>query len=462
MTRLLFDTECDGLLDILTKIHSLVIKDFDTGEVLSCTDQSGYTPIAEGLKRLSDADEIIGHNAIKFDVPALKKVYPEWTYRGRVADTLVLARCAYPSLDEWDHTLLKAGKLPGKLFGAHKLEAWGYRLGILKGHYADHNDPDRWKVWTPDMQTYCEQDVEVLHTLYAKLLAKKVPQAAIDLEHEVMWLVAQMERNGFPFDIEKATALYAKLSQRRTELAAELKEAFGSWWNAGPERELREARRWVTREWGHLTRKGKKGEEPKRGYYETTGGAFWDLDRVTFNPASRKHISERLRQKYGWEPTEWTPSGEPKVDETVLSGIEYPEAKLLSEYFLVEKRIGAIAEGNQAWLKLEISGKMHGNVNPLGTVTGRATHSNPNMSQVPSCSAPYGKECRELFHVPTGWKLLGVDLKGLELRCLAHFMAIFDGGEYAKIVVSGDPHTENQHAAGLYLRNSAKTLISMG
>jgi DNA polymerase-1 len=137
----------------------------------------------------------------------------------------------------------------------------------------------------------------------------------------------------------------------------------------------------------------------------------------------------------------------------------------LTEYFLLNKRIAQIAEGDQAWLKLLQGTKIHGSINTNGAVTGRATHNSPNMAQVPSVSSLYGKECRELFKVSKGYKLVGCDLSGLELRCLAHFMAKWDGGAYGKTVVEGkqedgtDIHTVNQKAAGLPTRANAKTFI---
>jgi DNA polymerase I-like protein with 3'-5' exonuclease and polymerase domains len=179
---------------------------------------------------------------------------------------------------------------------------------------------------------------------------------------------------------------------------------------------------------------------------------------IPFNPASRQQIADRL-QKRGWKPTEFTPSGEPKVDETVLETIEIPEAKLLLEYLMLNKRIGQLATGNQAWLKLEKNGKLHGRVNHMGAVTSRCTHSNPNMAQVPSVGAPFGAECRGLFTVPSGYLLLGADASGLELRCLAHYMARFDGGSYGREILEGDIHTANQMAAGLPTRNDAKRFI---
>jgi DNA polymerase-1 len=155
-----------------------------------------------------------------------------------------------------------------------------------------------------------------------------------------------------------------------------------------------------------------------------------------FNPQSRDHIANRLKAKYGWQPTEFTDGGKPKIDEKVLGRLDYPEAKPLAELFLIEKRIGQIAEGTEAWLKHEKDGWIHHRLNPNGAVTGRATHSKINITQVPKVGIRYGKECRALFGLiekplrnrgpGTGGRTVSCtasDVAGLELRCLAHYMA---------------------------------------
>ena len=110
-------------------------------------------------------------------------------------------------------------------------------------------------------------------------------------------------------------------------------------------------------------------------------------------------------------------------------------------------------------MKLSFNDKIHGQVNTLGTITGRCTHNRPNIAQVPSVGVPYGYECRSLFKVPFGYRLVGVDVSGLELRCLSHYLAKFDNGEYVKQVTEGDVHTFNQQAANLPNRNLAKRVI---
>ena len=127
---------------------------------------------------------------------------------------------------------------------------------------------------------------------------------------------------------------------------------------------------------------------------------------------------------------------------------------------MIQKRIGQLGEGKNAWLALVgDDSRIHGSVNTNGAVTGRMTHMFPNTAQTPSVGKPYGKDCRELFTVPEGKKLVGVDVSGLELRMLGHFLAAFDGGAYGHEVVNGDIHTINMKAAGLPDRSASKRFI---
>lgn len=432
---LLFDLETDGLLDEVSKIHCLVIRSTETGKAVTFGPVGCDQPLGPGLELLMNTTDVIsGHNVIKYDIPVIKKLYPWFTVdESKVFDTLVATRLVWANIKDQDNRLLKEGKLPGKLYGSHSLAAWGHRLGNYKGDYSGG-----WETFSQEMLDYCVQDVEVTATLYAKILSKEYAQEALDLEHQVAWLMAKQERNGFCFDMPKAAVLLAKLVQRRGELERELKEYFGSWEVQLPD----------------FT---PKVNNAKLGY--TKGVTVKKSKTVDFNPSSRDHIADRLINLYGWKPDVFTDGGKPQVDEVVLGKLSYPPCKQLTEYLLVQKRISQLNEGGQAWMKCEKNGKIHGSINPNGAVTGRATHSYPNISQVPSSGSPYGPECRELFTVPNGWSLVGADASGLELRCLAHFMARWDGGKYAEVLLNGDIHTENQKAAGLDTRNQAKTFI---
>jgi len=432
---LIFDIETDGLLDDVTKIHCLVIRNTETNEAVTFGPEGCDQPLGPGLQVLMETNQIItGHNVIKYDIPVIQKLYPWFTVdKAKVFDTLVATRLIYANVKETDNVLLKKGTLPGKLFGSHSLAAWGHRLGNHKGDYTGG-----WEKFSQEMLTYCVQDTEVTKDLYLKIVNENYSQQSLDLEHSVAWLMAQQERNGFHFDMPKAATLLTKLVQRRGELERELKEYFGSWTVDLPE--------FVP-----------KVNNKKLGY--TKGVAVKKSKTVDFNPSSRDHIADRLITLYGWKPVDFTEGGKPMVDEVVLAKLDYPPCKLLTEYLLIQKRISQLNEGGQAWMKCEKKGKIHGSVNPNGAVTGRATHSYPNISQVPSSGSPYGHECRELFTVPSGWLLVGADASGLELRCLAHFMAKWDDGKYADVLLKGDIHTENQKAAGLQTRPQAKTFI---
>ena len=173
---------------------------------------------------------------------------------------------------------------------------------------------------------------------------------------------------------------------------------------------------------------------------------------VEFNLGSRKQIGEYLID-FGWQPERFTPTGQPIVDESTLKKITHiKEAKLIADYLLYQKRIAQVS----SWLDVVMDDRVHGKVIPNGTITGRMTHRGPNMAQVPNLGSPYGKECRACWTVPKGYKLVGIDASGLELRMLAHYM---NDADYIEEVVNGDIHTTNQELAGLKTRDQAKTFI---
>ena len=440
---LIFDLETDGLLDELTTIHTLTI--YSTASRKYTRYDKKDVPC--GLKRLQTAEAIMGHNIIAFDIPAIQKVVPGWTPKGQVVDTLVWSRLIVSDIKDTDFGLFKKGVLPGQLIGSHSLEAWGYRLGEYKGDYGKTTD---WATWTPEMSDYCEQDVRVTVALYKYLddiTPSDIKGGALDLEHKVAYIIARQERHGFYFDQEKANKLYQKLLIKRVECIEKLQKIFPPFFVPNGNKEFIPKR-----------------DNKKTGYI--AGAPCCKIKQIDFNPKSNYHVYWMLNRKYGWEPTEWTPSGQPKVDEDILLSLteRYPEVEDILNYWIVDKRMSQLQDGDKAWMKFlkADDSRIHGTINPCGTVTGRMTHYNPNMSQVPAGYSPYGGECRELFCVPPGHKLVGCDASGLEGRMLAHYLAAYDGGEYAKAVLEGrkedgtDIHTLNMKALGIDSRDDAK------
>jgi DNA polymerase I len=460
---LFFDTETNDFnLDLIKTIHCMNVY-HGTEKRHFRFDPKGL-PMPVGVKMLQDADAVVAHNAIPFDVPVLQKFYPEFKPK-KVYDTLTLARLAWPDIGASDHARHQNGTLPGNLIGSHSLEAWGFRLGVYKGTF--HKTTD-WAQWSPEMSDYCEQDVVVLIRLFEKIMEKKLKPEVMDMELDVQKIIYRQEKYGFLFDVEKAQAFYVKLVKERDELLKELQDIFPPFYK--PDGKLFTPKR----------------DNKKLGY--VAGAECQKIKSTEFNPTSSQHIYVALRRKYQWEPTEFTEKSvipeqwrhlfasyyrgqlgltgfpEPTINDEVLAKLEYPEAQRLARALMVQKRIGQIAEGNEAWLKQvhEKTNRMHGRINTLRAVTRRMAHYNPNMGQVPNVDSPYGPECREMFTVPEKKVLVGVDASGLEARCQAHYMARYDGGAFIKTILEGkkedgtELHTKNATTLKLP-RTDAKT-----
>lgn len=426
------DLETDNLYDKVTKIHCLVLYDVQRKQTFTY----GPDDIASGLEHLARAHVLIGHNILFYDLPVIRKLYPFYTFKAaRVIDTLICTRLIWPKeklyeLDEEQYT-----EVPKGLRGSASLKAWGYRLADYKIDFKDFSE------YSEAMAEYCRQDVAVTTKLFEKVQSQNYSEPALKLEHDFAGCIEAQVRTGFPFDVDAALDLVDNLRAKETELQTHLKEIF-------PPIEHKEV--FVP-----------KVNNKTRGYVK--GVPFEKVRLEEFNPGSRQQIVSRLQQKYGWQPSKSTEKGNPVLDDDVLEQLPYPEAKPLAEYMLIEKRLGQIADGKNAWLKLvnNDTGCVHGDVVTNGCITGRCSHRNPNMAQVPAAYSPYGKECRSLFHAPDGWELIGVDAKALELRCLAGYLAYWDDGEYARVVTdeSIDIHVYNQERFGVATRDISKRLL---
>ena len=357
-----------------------------------------YT-VKELASALAGIDVIVGHNLINFDLPVLSNVWGfDWT--GDVVDTLVLSRLLNPSID-----------------GGHSLKQCALRAGKeLKDEF---NAADFDLGLTDAMIDYCLQDCRANWDVYEHITASLdelgFSQESRDLEHRVATITRKQVDNGFAFDFELGCRLHTEHRDRMNEIESELQAVFPPI---------------VEERWSEKTGKRLK-------------------DKVTvFNPGSRQQVAERLETKGAvWKKR--TETGKPKVDETTLKPLQYiPEAKLVLEYLTISKRIGML----KSWIdNVADDGRIHGKVNTCGAVTGRMTHSSPNLAQIPSES-----DYRRCFTVPEGSQLVGIDASGLELRMLAHYM---NDAEYTDLILNGDIHSYNQKAAGLPTRDNATTFI---
>jgi DNA polymerase I-like protein with 3'-5' exonuclease and polymerase domains len=373
--------------------------------------------------QLQDECELIGHNLIGYDIPVLEKLLAVDFSKCKITDTLVMSRLANPSRE-----------------GGHSLDNWGSILNCPKG---DHNV---WDVFSYDMLEYCIQDVRVNALVYQRLLSelRGFESESIDLEHQVQSIVTQQIKQGWLLDQEKAYHLLATLKEKKNDLEDEVHQVF---------KPLPTFVKEITPKFKKDGTQSVVGLKFLGDNWEEAVAPFSRIDFPVFNLGSRQQIGRHL-QYYGWKPKQFTETGQAIVDEAVLGTVKgIPQAALIAEYLMIQKRVAQV----QSWLEaVKEDGRVHGYVNPNGAVTGRMTHSSPNMGQVPAVYSPYGKQCRDVWTVPEGYKLVGMDASGLELRMLAHYMN--DEG-YTNEILTGDIHTANQLASGLETRDQAKTFI---
>jgi DNA polymerase I-like protein with 3'-5' exonuclease and polymerase domains len=423
--RLLFDIETNGLpRKGLDRIHCLVIKDLDTREVFRFNDTGNGRSITEGVNLLAEAKLLVGHNIVYFDIPVIQGLYPFFKYEGDMLDTLILSRLFYPDILNRDFRKRPIG-MPAKLYGRHSLEAWGYRLGHYKGEFAKTTD---WAEWSQEMEDYCVQDTSVTASLFDVFEPKiKKYGQSIKMEHECGRIMAQQETLGWPFDVAAAEKLEGELRKESDQLADAMRATFP--YVAGKE---------VVAKRNHS------------GYGYVKDASFTKL--TEFNPTSRDHIAWAFKTWRDWQPEEFTDTGRAKIDESVLLSMDTDESRTFARLLELQKAIGQLSEGQNAWLKqVTKEGRIH-HVCQLATNTGRNAHSRPNLGQVSS-----DPRCRALFLPPTGMTMVGADASGLELRMLGHYLAYFDGGRFSDIVVNGDIHQINADAVGV-TRKAVKSI----
>lgn len=505
----IFDLETDGLLPTVSKIHVLGIREFETKRTLVFRNNGVENTIEKGLELLEKADTIVGHNILHYDLPVIEKVARQLNLEGIIRDTLVMSRLIFADEKERDYGRFAAGRIPGNLIGSHSLDAWGWRLNKRKGDYKKEMEAkglDPWAEWNQDMEDYCIADLDVTEWLWKRVSTIDFSQESILLEHRIHDLMGRQEQNGFPFDVEAAKKLAQEVEEQFNLLAGQAQQHYGSWW--APDKRHVVGPIWDDPNGINAQREYKK---PRPEYGEDTSRAIWaevtipkrtvnfkdvlrpgltegvpycKIESKEFNPLSRLHLIDRFTTIYKWVPEEFTDTGRPTVNDGVLRSLvdKIPMAYELAEVYFYKKLLGQLQDGKNGWLRLvSEAGKIHHYCNTGGTVSGRASHSKPNLAQIPRVvvgkevdpqtgmkksviirgrKGDYGWECRSLFKVPEETHLqVGTDLEGIEFRCLANRTARFDNGALIDVLLNGDIHEMNREAAGLPTRDVAKTFI---
>lgn len=419
------DIEADGLLhlqlkknkepmSVATKIHCLAIK------TLGVDDTRLYTPdtIMDGYHDLNTYDYVIGHNFISMDKPAFEKFIGP--VKPKVIDTLILSRMLFP--DKYDIPM-----------GRHSLEAWGKWLGHHKGDYQGG-----WESYNDDMGEYCMNDVVLNELIYYKQreLSKnnpRVPKTSVAMEHKIAEIGAsEISHWGFRLDKKRMPEVRQVLEAEMAEIMFDLKQSFP--------------------------------DEVTPRYHKTTGRPI-KPDIVEFNPNSPDKVGYYFKKYLGYEFDKSEDTGNWCTDKDALKMCPHDEAAKVLEYRDRSTMIGYLKDWEA---RVVNSDYIHHTLNGVGTQTGRASHSDPNLGQVSKASYS-----RTLFLPHEGELLVGADLQGLELRMLAHYLATHGNKDYVDVVLNGDVHWHNALLAGLtkddsydpdnpenkQQRNQAKTFI---
>lgn len=385
----------------------------------------------------------IGHNILGFDVPVLNRLWGcNIDLAEQAIDSLVLSYLFDPALE-----------------GGHSLEAWGERLKFPKGDYSD------WSRLTPEMVTYCKNDVKLTLKVYRVIIKKMLKygysELSCEIEHKIKVIIEQQQKNGFWFNRVGAESFRKYLVGEHARLAEVIHKLF-------PPRRTKVAE--------YPFRRRADGspfaqyEKHRAKYPEVelfTKPDFTDwyacYDDVPFNIGSPKQRIERLLE-LGWEPVSFTKTGLPKVDEDAL--VAFSEAlepsserglavKAIAEWLVIQGRLTMLAgnpsTNSKGWLDYVVDHgngdtRIHGKVFSCAATTRRMIHSKPNTANIPSgAKAKYGEECRSFWGVAPGRNLTlaGYDAAGLETAGLCHYLNNKSATEILLRPKPNDIHTAN-------------------
>lgn len=406
------------------------------------------------INQINQYDVVVGHNFISYDLPVLQSFNLEGKHTWRtIKDTLILSHL-----------------LNYKKQGGHSLANWGEQFNFPKKEWTDFSKYD------PAMVDYLRRDLELnlkLWQYFQRLVNHPSYHSSIELEHSSAYFCADMKRNGFAFNKDKANKLRNTIDSRISVLDQFiLKEFSGTY-------KFHRVINPKSTKFGTINLSDFRWCNDISPY--SIGSPFSLIDYEPFNPNSTKQIIDRISQ-YGWEPTEKTKShilaekeNSPKLphfrkygwklNDTNLSTVskDAPEStQKLVERLLLSKRRSTLTEWLEAYH--EPSGRIHGTINSIGTWTHRMSHTNPNLGNIPARDKPYSLEMRSLWQAGPQRRLLGVDAESIQLRVFAHYL---NDPKFTESLVIGnskdgtDPHTLNKHVLGRVCkdRDVAKTFI---
>jgi DNA polymerase-1 len=192
----------------------------------------------------------------------------------------------------------------------------------------------------------------------------------------------------------------------------------------------------------------KFAHEIENEYEAKLGQLKLELNSLGISKPGSKAQRLEVLYKEGFEPDDWTDTGEPKLDKKILEKFASPTAQLLLEYGRVEHWLTAYVRKtiNESYNEV-----VYPNINAFGAKTGRQSASNPPVQQLPS-HHPDAWKMRAMFLPRPGDKLWSIDYDGEENRLAAHFskdkaltnliMSGADIHRYTAAIVHGIPEDQ--------------------
>ena len=439
---MIVDLEANGLLYEADKIWCIAVK---TGDDVICSRN-----IERMLEVISDLPYAVFHNGFGYDIPLIKKLYPQWE-PPKAHDTQVLSQLYEPDKR-----------------GGHSIENWARQFGMIK-----HPDCD-WSQFSPEMIERCKEDVRITEKVFHFLESRMdIEDAPVKLEYRIAELHAQQVLNGVLFDRDKAESLVEQITKEIEDIDKKVIPRI-------PKRIVQ-----VGTDVKKIFKKDGAYTSQIADWYYNSGAfaAGFDLEDICgpftriryeeINLGSSEQVKGYLLS-VGWRPTEWNYKKDkrgrvvyengspvrtsPKLSEDSFSSVEGDIPNLVSRRSVLVHRRSMLINENRGtgWLnKIRDDGRIPADGMPLGTPTGRYTHS--VIVNVPKNDPDVilGKEFRSLFIVPDGKIMVGTDADSLEARIEGHYTYPYDGGAYARELLEGDTHQINADLWGVS-RSKAK------
>lgn len=444
-----FDIETNGFLEELDRVWCAAVKEHGQDEVVTFDPRN----IDELPKHLEQFDVLIGHNAIQFDFPALRKVYG-WEYKGKKVDTLLMSRLQRPNR-RWPPHAKGRGSA-----GPHSVQAWGWRVGRGKVVH------EEWDRFTPEMLHHCVEDVEIQCLIYDELIKEGRGEGwkeAHKLNFKLFENLQNQEEYGWPVDrahidrclyfLDRWIGLIDRAVTPYLPIRIEVEESK----THGVYNHIKKP----FKQNGEYSAAVQKWLADKPGVH--VAGPF---SRVWFRPTdlnSNKEVKEFLLAA-GWQPAEWNTNNDgertsPKLSkDDPFEGINGALGRLVARRVQCRQR-KSIIEGWKECVRDD--GRISTRVVGLAA-TGRARHANVVNVPSPHSKAFFAKWMRMIFTCRDGWVLVGVDSKGNQIRQLAARMG---DEEFTHAVLHGnqedgtDLHSLNQKRSGAPSRSRAKNFF---